>query len=279
MTTAPNEDPRHGRAHGHVHVNIQGPPVIEARGVKVRLGETMVLRGVDLAVERGRMLALIGPNGSGKTTLLRSLVGLQALDAGRIRLFDQPLGPEVLARVGYVPQRLTIDSGLALTVGEFLMLKARGVGLGRHATARDARERVHKVAAEFGADAWMNRPLAGLSGGQRQRVLIAFSLLCDPEVLLLDEPTAGVDSPGEQSFYEMIAAARSRRSLTVVLVSHDLSMVHRHADWVVALNGVICCEGAPEDVMNTESLQRAYGLEVTPYRHDHHQGHNHGHVH
>lgn len=250
------------------------PPVIEVREVRVTLGEAAVLRGVNLRVERGRMLALIGPNGSGKTTLLRALLGLQPVDAGEVRLFGEPPSPAVLARVGYVPQRLTIDAGLALRTGEFLALKARGVGAGRRRSAREAQEAVRAAAAEFGAEPWLDRPLGGLSGGQRQRVLLAFSLLGDPELLLLDEPTAGVDSPGEQSFYELISKARQGRSLTVVLVSHDLSMVYRHADWVCALNGVVCCEGTPEQVMNADSLQRAYGLQVTPYHH-----HHHGHVH
>jgi ABC-type Mn2+/Zn2+ transport system ATPase subunit len=86
---------------------------------------------------------------------------------------------------------------------------------------------------------------------------------------LLDEPTAGVDTPGEQTFYELIAEIHRRHQLTVLLVSHDLSMVYRHASWVYALNGVICCEGSPEQVMNTESLKAAYGIHVSPYHHHH----------
>ena len=124
----------------------------------------------------------------------------------------------------------------------------------------------------------LDRPIAGLSGGQLQRVLVAFSLLGNPELLLLDEPTAGVDTPGEHSFYELITEVHRRHKLTVVLVSHDLSMVFRHASRVYALNGVICCEGTPEEVMNADSLKQAYGIHVTPYHHDHAHGHRHVHV-
>lgn len=243
--------------------SLAGDVQIEARGVRVSLGDAAVLRGVDLRVTRGQMMALIGPNGSGKTTLLRALLGLQPITEGEIRLFGGPVGPETLKRVGYVPQRLTLDAGLAITVGEFLSLKS----------ARLPRAQIRAAAAEVGADRWLDRPLAGLSGGQRQRALIAFSLIGNPEILLLDEPTAGVDTPGETTFYEMISEARRRRSLTVVLVSHDLSMVHRQADWVCALNGIVCCEGPPEKVINTEALQRAYGLDVAPYHHHHVHGH------
>jgi len=123
---------------------------------------------------------------------------------------------------------------------------------------------------EIGVVELLDRPLAHLSGGQLQRVLIAFSLLRNPELLLLDEPTAGVDTPGEQTFYDLIADVQRRLKLTVVLVSHDLSMVFRHASWVYALNGVICCEGHPEHVMNAESLKQAYGIHVSPYHHHHH---------
>jgi zinc transport system ATP-binding protein len=123
---------------------------------------------------------------------------------------------------------------------------------------------------EIGISQLLDRPMAALSGGQMQRVLIAFSLLTNPEVLLLDEPTAGVDTPGEQSFYELIGQVQKTHGLTVVLVSHDLSMVYRYASWIYALNGVICCEGTPEHVMNADSLREAYGIHVSPYGHHHH---------
>jgi ABC-type Mn2+/Zn2+ transport system ATPase subunit len=123
---------------------------------------------------------------------------------------------------------------------------------------------------DIGVEPLLDKPVASLSGGQLQRVLIAFSLMHDPKLLLLDEPTAGVDTPGEQSFYELITRVQQQKHLTVVLVSHDLSMVYRHASWVYALNGVICCEGTPEQVMNAESLKQAYGIHVSPYHHHHH---------
>ena len=133
------------------------------------------------------------------------------------------------------------------------------------------------ICRDLGIENLLDRPLAALSGGQLQRVLIAFSLVDRPDLLLLDEPTAGVDTPGELTFYELIANIHRKHRLTVILVSHDLSMVYIHASWVYALNRVICCEGPPEKVMNAESLKEAYGLHVTPYQH--HHGHNHPHVH
>jgi zinc transport system ATP-binding protein len=251
--------------------------VLELHNVQVRLGDTRVLRGVHLQVPKGRIVAVIGPNGSGKTTLLRCLLGLQPIDAGEIRLFGQPISPSVLRRVGYVPQRLQVEPSFSLSVREFLALRRRETRFWFWQRHRQTDAHLHEALAELGAETLLDRPLAGLSGGQLQRVLIAYSLLGDPELLLLDEPTAGVDTPGENTFYELIADVHRRRGITVVLVSHDLGMVFRHAAWVYALNGVICCEGRPEEVLNAESLKAAYGIHVAPYHHHHHAGHPHVH--
>lgn len=255
-----------------------GGLAIEVRGLKVTLGDTQVLRGVDFHVPKGQIVALIGPNGSGKTTLLRCLLGLHQPDSGEVRLFGQKHSPEILRRVGYVPQRLALDRSFVLSVREFLALKLKATRnwfWQRHPTTDAA---LKSVLEEFDVTRLLDRPLAGLSGGQLQRVLIAFSLLGQPDLLLLDEPTAGVDTPGEHTFYELITQVHRRHKLTVVLVSHDLSMVFRHASRVYALNGIICCEGTPEEVMNADSLKQAYGIHVTPYHHDHAPGHRHVHV-
>lgn len=244
--------------------------VVEAKDVHVTLGGNPVLRGVNLEIPRGEVVALIGPNGSGKTTLLRCLLGLQRIEKGKIRLFQESNLGRGLKRVGYVPQRLTLDRSFILSVREFLSLR---LGKTRHwfwQTHSKTDRLIRATLEEIGIGNLLDRPIAQLSGGQLQRVLIAFSLLESPELLLLDEPTAGVDTPGEQSFYELITAIQKRHGLTVILVSHDLSMVYRYASWVYALNGVICCEGTPEQVMNAESLRQAYGLHVSPYGHHHH---------
>jgi zinc transport system ATP-binding protein len=246
-------------------------PVLRARGVRVNLGGHDVLRGVDLDVPSGELVALIGPNGSGKTTFLRAVLGLQKISGGEITLFDGVSGPAALRRVGYVPQRINLEPSFILSVREFLALRLRE---SRHWFWRSKRQTDSIIAgslAEIGIEPLLNRPLAALSGGQLQRVLIAFSLLAKPELLLLDEPTAGVDVQGEESFYDLIASVQKRHQLSAILVSHDLSMVYRHASWVYALNGVVCCEGPPEKVMNADSLKQAYGIHVSPYHHQHHE--------
>lgn len=250
---------------------------IDVSDLWVSFDKVQVLRGVNFKVKRGQVVALIGPNGSGKTTLLRSILGLQKFNRGKVRLLGEDDLSLVLPRIGYVPQRLNLERGFILSVREFLSLR---LPTSRHWFWRSR----SSLDAEFGSlpeemdiAKLMDRPVAALSGGQLQRVLIAFSLLPKPELLFLDEPTAGVDTPGEASFYDLIAAVHKKLGLTVVLVSHDLSMVYRHATWVYALNGVVCCEGPPEEVMNAESLREAYGIHVSPYHH--HHGHDHSHHH
>jgi zinc transport system ATP-binding protein len=246
---------------------------VEARNVHVSFDGQPVLRGVTFTVPHGQVVALIGPNGSGKTTLLRCLLGLQKISAGEIKLFGQTDIQKALPRIGYVPQRLALDRSFILSVREFLALRLRKTGNWFWQSHKRTDELIRATLAEIGVDSLLDRPLAQLSGGQLQRVLIAFSLLTRPELLLLDEPTAGVDTPGEQTFYELIADIQRRHHLTVILVSHDLGMVYRHASHVYALNGVICCEGTPEQVLNAESLKQAYGIHVSPYDHHHHHVH------
>ncbi|MDX1950750.1 MAG: metal ABC transporter ATP-binding protein [Verrucomicrobiota bacterium] len=247
-----------------------GAPVIEVADAKVSFNGVPVLRGVNLTIPKGEIVAVIGPNGCGKTTLLRSLLGLQRLDAGTIKLFGETDIHSVLHRVGYVPQKLALDRSFALSVREFLALRLPSTRHWFWKGPRSTDTVLAPIVAELAIEKLLPKPLAQLSGGQLQRVLIAFSLLHQPQLLLLDEPTAGVDTPGEQGFYELIGKIHKQHGLTVVLVSHDLSMVYKHATWVYALNGVVCCEGTPEEVMNAESLKQAYGIHVSPYHHHHH---------
>lgn len=243
---------------------------IDVRGLKVSFGGQPILRGVDMKVPKGSVVALIGPNGSGKTTLLRCLLGLQQPDAGLVKIFGESNLPKAMPRIGYVPQKLLLERSFILSVREFLSLRLAASKNWFWHSRKKSDDAIRATMAEIGVEPLLDRPIAALSGGQLQRVLIAFSLLKAPELLLLDEPTAGVDSPGEDTFYDLITRIHKHHGMTVVLVSHDLSMVYRHASWVYALNGTICCEGSPEEVMNAESLKQAYGIHVSPYQHHHH---------
>jgi zinc transport system ATP-binding protein len=250
-------------------ISLHPSLAVEVRDLRVSFDSTAVLRGVDMRVPQGQIVALIGPNGSGKTTLLRCLLGLQKY-SGEVRIFGERDVAKVLPRVGYVPQRLALERSFILSVREFLALRLRETRHWFFKSHRQLDDLIRPALVQIGVEHVLDRPIAQLSGGQLQRVLIAFALLRKPELLLLDEPTAGVDMPGEETFYDLIAHVQRQHKLTVILVSHDLSMVYSHASRVYALNGVICCEGPPEQVMNAESLKQAYGIHATPYAHHHH---------
>src|SRR5437762_7382917 len=161
----------------HLHpIANPGTPAVEVRNLHVRLGNHAVLRGVNMRVPRGEIVALIGPNGSGKTTLLRALLGLQKISAGEIRLFGEQHLRTVLPRIGYVPQRISVERNFALSVREFLALRLSETRHWFWKTHSGIDRLLDKTLAEIGVKSLLDRPLGQLSGGQLQRVLIAFSL-------------------------------------------------------------------------------------------------------
>jgi zinc transport system ATP-binding protein len=232
-------------------------PMIAARGLCVSFGADRVLDRVDLALCAGEIVTLIGPNGSGKTTLVRTLLGLVEPTEGAVER-------EPGITVGYVPQRLEIDATLPLTVGRFLTL-------GTNANADDCRAALEEV----GVAGAMAQPVQALSGGQLRRVLLARALLRDPDLLVLDEPTSGVDFTGQAELYELIRRIRDNRSCGVLLVSHNLHLVMAATDRVLCLNRHVCCEGRPEAVSRNPSYLELFGtdaaaaLAVYTHQHDH----------
>ena len=234
--------------------------LVRARGLTVRLGAVEVLRGVDLAVERGEIVTVVGPNGSGKTTLLRAIIGAVNLSSGSVET-----APGL--RIGYVPQRLRIDPTLPITVERFLGLPRR---VGRAAC--------RAALAEAGVPDLSRRPMAALSSGQFQRVLLARALIGRPDLLLLDEATQGLDQPGSAAFYRRIEEVRRTLGCAVVMIGHDLHVVMSASDRVICLNGHVCCEGAPAAVASAPEYRALFGSgtmgALALYRHDHDHHHH-----
>ncbi len=228
------------------------PNALEVERLSVRFGRTEVLRDLGFAVPEGSALAVIGPNGAGKTVLFRALVG-SIPHEGTIRWAPG-------TRIGYVPQKLDIERDLPITGRDFLDAKA---AVSR--TPRADAGRVLELVNLHGSVA--DQPIGTFSGGQFQRLLLAFALMGKPTVLLFDEPTAGVDEPGEERLYEMIRRVQEAEGLTLLLISHELSVVYRYATNVLCLSRENPCFGPPEEILTPERIEQVYG---TPLKYHHH---------
>ena len=241
--------------------------LVACDGLAVTLGGKTVLHQVDFTMNAGEIVTIVGPNGSGKSTLLRTIIGAVRPETGRVTLKPG-------LKIGYVPQKLQIDATLPISARRFLDLP-------RRVPEAVARAALARVSAEDLAD----RPLNDLSGGQLQRILLARALIGDPDLLLLDEPTQGLDQPGSAEFYRLIEEVRRDLGCAVLMVSHELHVVMAASDRVICLNGHVCCHGTPEHVASAPEYRALFGsgtqgaLALYRHEHDHAHSHDHGHNH
>ncbi len=234
--------------------------MIAVEGLEIRYGEQIVLSGVDFCIQRGEIAAIIGPNGSGKTTLIRGILGLVPIERGSILLDGQPL-IHMRSRIGYLPQKFHIDLHFPITVKEFLQLT---IHKGEHGS-------LEKKMIEVGLpSATLNKRLGSLSGGQLQRVLIAQATLHHPALLILDEPSTGIDIVGEKQFYDLIQTQRDVYGTTVVLISHDISVIANVVDQVVCINKRLVCFGPPKVALTPETIFALYGHQESSLHHHAH---------
>ncbi|PTW63372.1 zinc transport system ATP-binding protein [Breoghania corrubedonensis] len=249
--------------------------LVETHNLGVHRSGRWLIEHVDLTVSRGEIVTLIGPNGGGKTTLVKTVLGLEAPDAGSLHR-----APGL--RIGYVPQKFHLDWTMPLTVSRLMTL-----------TVRASRAEVLVALEETGVGHLMQAAVQTLSGGEMQRVLLARALLRDPGLLVLDEPVQGVDFTGEIALYELISGIRRTHGCGILLVSHDLHVVMREADRVICLNRHICCSGVPQTVASSPEYRKLFGpraaqaVSVYQHHHDHAHAldgscpgdHDHGHDH
>lgn len=232
------------------------PPAILLEGVDVAYGSHPALTDVTFRVEPGSFAALIGPNGAGKSSLLRVLLGLVEPRSGRVEVFGRP--PGEAGGVGYVPQRVVLPRGFPISVLEVVLMgRYRLLGPGRW-PGREDRDRARSALEKVQMADVAARRFQDLSGGQQQRVLIARALAGDPRLLLLDEPTAGLDAGARARFYAVACDLQHAGGLTLLVATHDVDVVGEHADRLLLLNRSILVQGPPSEVLSSGTLTRAY---------------------
>jgi zinc transport system ATP-binding protein len=242
-----------------------GKPAVELQGVWVWLGRNLALEDVSLKIECGKFIGLMGPNGGGKTTLIKVIAGLIKPDRGQVHV----AGP-LPRTVGYVPQEQAIDPDFPVTASDVVETGLYGsLGLIPRVGAKEKRAIVDALAL-VGMQALAGRRFGEMSGGQKQRIFIARAIVSRPALLLLDEPTTGVDARARDEFYRLLARLRSDLALTVILASHDLEVVPQQVDEIVCINQRVYVHAPPDEVKHTDGFRMAYGCELEFMTHGEH---------
>ena len=233
--------------------------LIDISKLEVKYGSKKVLQNINLSLNANEIVTIVGPNGSGKTTLFKAIIGSVPLSKGKISIKPN-------LRIGYVPQQLKVDQTLPITVERFLKLATRN------------NNDIEKMIAFFGSENIFREQINNLSGGQMQRVLLARALVNEPEILLLDEATRGLDQPGIAAFYRKIENISKETNCAILMISHDLHVVMSASDRVICINGHICCQGTPENVATSPEYQTLFGSNIDGsfalYRHKHDHNHD-----
>ena len=234
--------------------------LVELHQAGFKQNNKWLVEGVSLKVEKGKIVTLIGPNGSGKSTTAKIALGIYKNIEGTVEKYTN--------KVGYVPQKISIDWTLPLRVYDFMLL-----------TEDISDEAIDEALALTGVTHLKDKNLGNLSGGEFQRVLLARAISKKPELLVLDEPVQGVDYTGEIALYKLIKKISDTLNCGILLISHDLHTVMTATDYVVCLNGHVCCSGTPIDVAKNNEYKTLFGeqasqiLSIYEHKHDHEHSH------
>lgn len=231
-------------------------PVVILDNVSFKPRNSEILDRISFEVLPGELVSLIGLNGAGKTTILKLILGSIRPTQGKVQVHAK--------RVGYVPQRFEFDRTIPLAARELLSIYSGS-------SAAKIMEKLNEVKASHLADKF----IGGFSGGEMQRVLIANALLQEPELLLMDEATAGLDVEGEKDFYCLMDELHKKYQFTTIMVSHDIHLVFKHATKVICLNKHVCCIGTPKEVHNNPEFTKLFGPHFSPFTHHEHDSDHH----
>ncbi len=232
--------------------------IVQLKNVGVRINGQELIQNISFDVCRGEILAIVGPNGGGKTTLIKAILGLQS-HSGTIELTPG-------TKVDYVPQYFDFDRTTPILVKEFFRLRMK-----TSFVSKKFDDKILATLREVGGAGTFNKSMGVLSGGELQRVLVALAIIDNPDLILLDEPSSGVDVGGEESIYNLITRLSRKRKLSIIFVSHDLDIIYRFATQAICLNKRMLCAGPPNVVLTEEKLAETHGTLTKTFRHHRHQ--------
>jgi zinc/manganese transport system ATP-binding protein len=246
---------------------VSGRALVQFSGVSCGYDSRAVLRDIDLTIEEGAFVGIVGPSGAGKTTLLRAIVGAVPRIEGALMFDGRPVGRGGTPGVGWVPQLETVDWNFPATVAEVVLMGRWSDRRWQAWASREDRVAVDRLLDRLGIGGLGRRHIRELSGGQQQRVFLARAMIGDPRLLLLDEPTSGVDLKTRDDILHLLADLNGD-GVTIVVTTHELNTVAAHLPWVVCVNGSIVAEGDPDDIFTSAILGRTYGADLRVVRQD-----------
>lgn len=231
--------------------------LLDLKNISFAVNKKIILEDVNLQIGDAVINVIVGPNGSGKTSLFRIIIGEAQKTSGTIARAKD-------LRIGYVPQKLRIASAMPITVERFLTIQK--------SRKKYAKSFISEYAKKFNIASILNYSIHSISGGELQRVLLARACLESPNLLLLDEPTQGLDLTGQSDFYKIVSQLRTETGCSILIISHDLYAVMRNTDHIYCLNKTVCCEGSPVSIQDNEIYKNIMDpdLYVSLYRHNHH---------
>ncbi len=230
-----------------------------------------ILDDISLDIHKGDFLGVIGPNGSGKTTLVKLVVGLLKPKSGIIRLFGTELNAfKDWRKIGYVPQKAgSMVLHFPITVNEVVSMGRIQIGRLDDTGSQGDEEAVANALRAVEMEQYKSRLITELSGGQQQRVFIARALASEPELLILDEPTVGVDVDSQSKFYQLLRDLNTRLNLTLILISHDIEVVAHEVTEVACINSKLICHGRPKEILRGNFMEKLYGKDIRYVVHGH----------